>query len=166
MIGTALLAVIRPWLVAQAIDKGIRMDDMYALRMWTWFFIGAALGELVFNRARILIMAYIGTKVVADMRTNLFQHMHKLSLNFHNNYSVGRLMSRLISDVGVLQDFITWWFTGVARSVFILLGIVVAMLIMNWRLALVTFAILPLMILLTNYWRQRVRSVYLSLIHI
>ena len=160
MIGTALLAVIRPWLVAQAIDNGIRMDDMYALRMWTWFFIGAALGELVFNRARILIMAYIGTKVVSDMRTNLFQHMHKLSLNFHNNYSVGRLMSRLISDVGVLQDFITWWFTGVARSVFILLGIVVAMLVMNWRLALVTFAILPLMILLTNYWRQRVRSVY------
>ena len=160
MIGTALLSVIRPWLVAQAIDKGIRIDDMYALRMYALLFIGSAMGEMVFNRARILIMAYIGTKVVSDMRTNLFQHMHNLSLNFHNNYSVGRLMSRLISDVGVLQDFITWWFTGVARSVFILLGIIVAMLVMNWRLALVTFAILPLMILLTNYWRKRVRSVY------
>ena len=160
MIGTALLSVVRPWLVAQAIDRGIRMDDIYALRMWTLLFIGAALGEMVFNRARILIMAYIGTKVVSDMRTDLFRHLHKLSLNFHNNYSVGRLMSRLISDVGVLQDFVSWWFTGVARSVFILLGIIVAMLVMNWRLALATFAILPLMILLTNYWRKHVRSVY------
>ena len=160
MIGTSLVSVVRPWLVAQAIDTGIRMDNIYALRMWCLLYIGAALGELVFNRSRILIMAYIGTKVVSDMRSSLFQYLHTLSLNFHNNYSVGRLMSRLISDVGVLQDFVSWWFTGVARSVFILLGIIVAMLVMNWRLALLTFAILPLMYFLTNYWRKRVRSVY------
>ena len=117
-------------------------------------------GELVLNRGRIVIMAHIGTKIVADMRSSLFRHMHKLSLNFHNNYSVGRLMSRLISDVGVLQDFVTWWFTGVARSVFILLGIVVARLVMNWKLALLTWTIMPLMVMLTSYWRKRVRGAY------
>ena len=160
MIGTAILAVIRPWIVGQAIDTGIRMGDLYSLRQWALFFVIAALGELAFNRARIIIMAYIGTKVVSDMRSNLFKHMHNLSMDFHNNYSVGRLMSRLISDVGVLQDFVTWWFTGVARSVFILIGIMIAMLIMNWRLALVTFVVLPFMTVLTNYWRKRVRFVY------
>ena len=87
----------------------------------------------------------------------LFRHLHRLSLSFHNNYSVGRLMSRLISDVGVLQDFVTWSITGLARSFFILIGIVIVMLWMNWQLALVTFAVLPLMLLLTNYWRKRVR---------
>ncbi len=69
-------------------------------------------------------------------------------------------MSRLISDVGVLQDFITWSITGLFRSVFTLLGIIVAMLILNWQLALVTFAVMPLMGLLTNYWRVRVRDAY------
>jgi ATP-binding cassette subfamily B multidrug efflux pump len=69
-------------------------------------------------------------------------------------------MSRLISDVGVLQDFITWSITGLFRSFFTLTGIIIAMLILNWRLALVTFAVLPLMIWLTNYWRVRVRSAY------
>ncbi|RIK34202.1 MAG: ABC transporter ATP-binding protein, partial [Chloroflexi bacterium] len=90
----------------------------------------------------------------------LFRHLHKLSLSFHNNYSVGRLMSRLISDVGVLQDFVTWSITGLARSGFVLLGIAAVMLAMNWRLALVTFAVVPLMILLTNYWRKHVRAAY------
>ncbi len=106
------------------------------------------------------IMAYVGTKVVADMRSNLFRHLHKLSLSFHINYSVGRLMSRLISDVGVLQDFVTWSITGLARSLFILIGIVIAMLLMNWQLALITFSVLPFMFLLTNYWRKHVRFAY------
>ena len=160
MIGTSLLTVARPWIVGKAIDNGIRVFDMHSLRNWTLLFLCAAVGELAFNRGRILIMAYIGTKIVADLRSSVFRHMHKLSLNFHNNYSVGRLMSRLISDVGVLQDFVTWWFTGVARSVFIVLGIVVAMLVMNWKLALLTLTIMPLMMMLTNYWRKRVRGVY------
>jgi ATP-binding cassette subfamily B protein/subfamily B ATP-binding cassette protein MsbA len=69
-------------------------------------------------------------------------------------------MSRLISDVGVLQDFITWSITGLFRSLFILIGIILAMLTLNWRLALITFAVLPLMVLLTNYWRVRVRPAY------
>jgi ATP-binding cassette subfamily B protein/subfamily B ATP-binding cassette protein MsbA len=105
-------------------------------------------------------MAYVGTMIVADTRSDLFRHLHKLTLNFHNNYSVGRLMSRLISDVGILQDFITWSITGLARSLFILIGTIVAMVVMNWQLALVTFAMVPLMLILTNYWRKHVRTAY------
>ena len=162
MVITSLLSVAGPWIVGKAIDDGIRNGVSRTLRMWTLVFLVAAVGEWVFNRWRISIMAYVGTKVVADMRSNLFRHLHKLSLNFHNNYSVGRLMSRLISDVGVLQDFVTWSITGLARSVFILIGIVAVMLAMNWQLALVTFSVLPFMFLLTNYWRKHVRTAYRS----
>ena len=160
MVVSSLLAVFQPTIVGRAIDDGIRASDFGTLRLWTGLFIAAAIGEWVTNRFRIAIMAYVGTKVVADYRSDLFRHLHTLSLNFHNNYSVGRLMSRLISDVGVLQDFITWSITGLFRSFFTLTGIIIAMLILNWRLALVTFAVLPLMIALTNYWRTRVRGAY------
>jgi ATP-binding cassette subfamily B protein/subfamily B ATP-binding cassette protein MsbA len=105
-------------------------------------------------------MAFVGTSIVADVRGDLFRHLHNLSLTFYNNYSVGRLMSRLISDVGVLQDFITWSITGVFRSGFILIGIIVAMMVLNWKLALIAFTVLPLMAILTNYWRVRVRHAY------
>lgn len=160
MVVSSLLAVAQPTIVGRAIDDGIRAGAADTLRLWTVLFAVAALGEWITNRFRIAIMAYVGTKVVADYRSDLFRHLHTLSLNFHNNYSVGRLMSRLISDVGVLQDFITLSITGLFRSFFTLTGIIIAMLILNWRLALVTFAVLPLMVGLTNYWRTRVRGAY------
>jgi ATP-binding cassette, subfamily B, multidrug efflux pump len=157
---TSLLSVAAPWIIGRAIDDGVRAGDMSTLRFWTVAFIVTAVVEWLTNRTRIAIMAYVGTKIVADVRSDLFRHLHRLSLNFYNNYSIGRLMSRLISDVGVLQDFITWSITGLARAGFILLGIVVAMLVLNWRLALVAFTVIPLMLILTNYWRARVRQAY------
>ncbi|MBX3010151.1 MAG: ABC transporter ATP-binding protein [Caldilineaceae bacterium] len=169
---SSLLHVAGPWLIGQAIDQvqlflqspagaeSARVQALSQLQWWTLLFIGAALAEWGTNLGRIQLMAYAGTKVVADMRSELFRHLHKLSLNFHNNYSVGRLMSRLISDVGILQDFVTWSITGLARSGFILVGTIVAMLLLNWQLALVTFALLPLMLWLTEYWRVRVRTAY------
>ncbi|MCA9924634.1 MAG: hypothetical protein KC421_19800, partial [Anaerolineales bacterium] len=145
MVVSSLLSVAGPSIIGVAIDNGIRAGSLETLRFWTILFIVAALVEWITNRARIAIMAYVGTRVVADLRSKLFRHLHTLTLNFHNNYSVGRLMSRLISDVGVLQDFVTWSITGLFRSVFILVGIVIAMLWQNWRLALVAFLVIPFM---------------------
>ncbi|MFN2202766.1 MAG: ABC transporter ATP-binding protein [Caldilineaceae bacterium] len=157
---SAIFAVLQPWIIGQAIDRGLRTQSISALRFWTAAFVASALIEWVTNRSRVLLMAFVGTKIVSDMRSDLFRHLHTLSLSFHNNYSVGRLMSRLISDVGVLLDFATWSITGLARSIFMLVGITVAMLFMNWKLALVTFSVVPLMVILTNYWRKRVRDAY------
>lgn len=160
MIATALLSVAGPWIIGRAIDDGIRAGVQESLRFWTIIFIVVAAIEWYANRSRIAVMAYVGTKIVADIRSHLFRHLHCLSLNFFNNYSVGRLMSRLISDVGVMQDFVTWSITGLARSGFVLIGIIIAMLALNWQLALVTFAVTPLVIILANYWRARVRYAY------
>lgn len=162
MIVSSIASVAGPWIIGQAIDQGISAGDLQRLRTWSLVFLVVALVEWITNRYRIRLMAYVGTKVVADVRSQLFRHLHSLSLNFHNNYSVGRLMSRLIGDVGVMQEFITWSITGLARAVFMLIGILLAMLSLNWQLTLVTFAVMPLMVLLTNYWRKHVREAYRS----
>ena len=156
----SILSVSLPWIIGRAIDDGIRSGSFSILRNWTITFALVAAAEWVTNRARITLMAYVGTRVVADIRSAVFRHLHRLSLSFHNSYSVGRLMSRLISDVGVLQDFVTWSITGMARSLFVLGGIIIAMLSLNWRLALITFAVVPLVVILSNYWRMRVREAY------
>lgn len=160
MIISSIMSVAGPYLIGRAVDDGIRAGSLADLRFWTLVFIAAAVIEWYTGRVRISLMAYVGTKVVADLRSEFFRHLHSLSLNFHNNYSVGRLMSRLIGDIGIMQDFITWSITGTARSIFILVGIVAAMLVMNWQLALVAFAVMPLMVLLTNSWRKQVRNAY------
>jgi ATP-binding cassette subfamily B protein/subfamily B ATP-binding cassette protein MsbA len=160
MIISSLLLVSQPLIIGLAIDEGIRAGSLTTLRTWSVIFLLAAVGAWITNRWRIAIMAYVGTAVVADYRSHLFRHLHTLSLSFFNNYSVGRLMSRLISDIGVVQDFITWSITGLFRSLFTLSGIVIAMFLLNWKLALVTFSVLPLMAILTNYWRKHVRIAY------
>ena len=157
---SSLLSVVGPAIIGFAIDRGIRAGSFEVLRFWTIIFLVTTIGEWITNRSRLRIMAFVGTKIVADMRSELFRHLHRLTLNFYSNYSVGRLMSRLIGDVGVLLDFMTWSITGLFRSVFNLVGIVVAMLLLNWQLALVAFAVMPLMVVLTNFWRQRVRQAY------
>jgi ATP-binding cassette subfamily B protein/subfamily B ATP-binding cassette protein MsbA len=157
---STILSVVGPAIIGFAIDDGIRAGSFEVLRFWTVIFLVSILGEWVTNRARVRIMAFVGTKVVADLRSELFRHLHHLTLNFYSSYSVGRLMSRLIGDVGVLLDFVTWSITGLFRSAFNLIGIVVAMLVLNWQLALVAFSVMPLMFILTNYWRERVRQAY------
>ncbi len=157
---SSILGVSGPAIIGAAIDKGVRAGSFSVLRFWTWVFLATTIGEWLTNRARVLIMARVGTKIVADLRSELFRHLHRLTLSFYSHYSVGRLMSRLIGDVGVLLDFVTWSITGLFRSVFNLGGIIIAMLLLNWQLALVAFAVMPLMVILTNYWRGRVRQAY------
>jgi ATP-binding cassette subfamily B protein/subfamily B ATP-binding cassette protein MsbA len=150
---SSLLSVAAPWIIGQAID-------LSTLRLWTGAFLVAAVGEWLTNRRRIATMAYVGTRIVADLRSALFRHLLRLSLGFHDEYAVGRLMSRLGSDVGVIQNFVTWSITGLARGVLKLVGIIVAMISLNWRLALITFVVLPLMAVVTNRWRSAVRQAY------
>lgn len=160
MIISASMVVAAPWIIGHAFDNGISAGDYTALRFWTLVFLTAVVVEMVTNRTRIYLMAKVGTHVVANIRRDLYLHLHAQPLAFHNQTSVGRLISRLVSDVDVLLEFVTWTITGLVRSVFILLGITVAMVALNWQLALVTCAVLPLMVWLTNYWRVRVRIFY------
>ena len=139
---STLLGVAGPAVIGFAIDSGIRAGSADQLRFWTIIFLVSSIGEWLTNRTRVHIMAYVGTRIVADVRSDLFRHLHRLTLNFYSNYSVGRLMSRLIGDVGVLLDFMTWSITGLFRSVFNLVGIVVAMLLLNWQLALVALSLI------------------------
>jgi ATP-binding cassette subfamily B multidrug efflux pump len=157
---SSLLSVAGPWLIGQTLDSGVEQNDLQQVRFWALIFAVSVLVEWGTNKGRIAIMAYVGTGVVADIRSALFRHLHKLSLSFHINYSVGRLMSRLIGDVSVIQDFITWSITGLFRSFFALFGIIAAMLWLNWRLALLSFIVLPIMVVATNVWRKQVRFAY------
>ncbi|MEZ4622792.1 MAG: ABC transporter transmembrane domain-containing protein [Caldilineaceae bacterium] len=101
---SSILNVMGPTLIGWAIDDGIRAGSIQQLRLYTVIFIVAALVEWITNRARIALMAYAGTRVVADMRSELFRHLDRLSLNFHNNTSVGRLDEPVDQRCRDLQD--------------------------------------------------------------
>jgi len=153
-------ALAGPYIIRLAIDEGMVKGQTTLLTRLVLLFVGAKAVEFAGIRGRLFLMAYVGTKIIYTVRTQLFQHLQRLTLSFYSRYAVGRLMSRLMSDVNVLQDFVTWSVVGVFRDVFLLAGIIVAMLAMNVKLSLLTFIVLPVMVVLTSVWRVRVRESY------
>ncbi|MEM7801680.1 MAG: ABC transporter ATP-binding protein, partial [Chloroflexota bacterium] len=166
----SLLSVAVPAFIGFAVDEGIgelQENGSYsgtieALRFWVIVIIVTLLAEFVTNRYRIYIMGKIGGYVVADVRGTLYRKLHQLTLTFHNNYSVGRMMSRLLGDITVLRDFVTWSITGLFRSFFSLFGIIAIMLYKDWQLALISFSVLPILFVVTNYYRIYVRIAFRS----
>jgi ATP-binding cassette subfamily B protein/subfamily B ATP-binding cassette protein MsbA len=105
-------------------------------------------------------MARAGQSIIYDLRARLFEHLQNLSLNFFSHYSVGRVITRVINDVGVLREFITWAILAVARDMITLLGIMMAMFAMNAKLSLLTFTVIPIMVFATILFRRKAQESY------
>src|SRR5262247_2429543 len=97
---------------------------------------------------------------MVDLRLQIFSHLQRLPLAFFDRNPVGRLMTRVTSDVDVLNELFTSGVVSVVGDVFLLVGIMVVMVGMNWRLALVAFAVLPLIVLISQWFRTNVRESY------
>jgi ATP-binding cassette subfamily B multidrug efflux pump len=105
-------------------------------------------------------MQLTGQRIMFDLRMAIYEHLQRLDLRYYDRNPVGRLMTRVTSDVDVLNDLFTSGVVTVFGDLFALLGIMAMMLWMNWRLALVAFAVLPLIVLITQWFRRNVRDSY------
>ncbi len=149
-----------PYLFGLAIDNGIAVGNIVALRNAVLLYVLLVSIQWVTIYARVNVMARAGQSVIYDLRARLFEHLQALSLGFYSRYSVGRVITRVINDVGALRRFITFAIVIAARDIFVLVGIVIVMLLMNWQLSLMTFAVLPLMMIATASFRKRARVMY------
>ena len=149
MLGATISSVIGPYLVKVAIDDGLVAGNLGILRNTVLIYLGAAIVRWAFIYIRVNVMAQVGQSVIYDMRKMLFEHLQNLSLSFYSRYSVGRVITRVINDVETLREFITWAVLAIARDLFMIVGIIIAMLALNVKLSLLTFITIPLMILAT-----------------
>ncbi len=152
--------VIGPYLIKVAIDDGLTAGNSIALRNVVLVYLAAAIVRWGFIYWRVKIMAHVGQSFIYDLRKRLFAHLQRLSLNFYSRYSVGRIITRVINDVETLREFVIWAVLAIARDLFALVGIIVAMLALNVKLSLITFVTLPLMILATVIYRRTARVAY------
>jgi ATP-binding cassette subfamily B protein/subfamily B ATP-binding cassette protein MsbA len=160
MVLVAACSLAGPYLIRLAIDDGIIGQDLRVLGWMAGLFAGSRLVMWVARYAQIQIIVRVGQPVIVHIRTLLFEHLQRLSLDFFSHHSVGRLISRLTSDVHVLQDLITWSILGTVNDLFVLIGIVAVMFGMNARLSLLTFLVIPIMGLITAVWRKQAREQY------
>ena len=160
MLISSAAAVAGPYLVKVAIDSGLAAGSLTVLRQTVLFYLLIAIIQWISTFLRVNLMARVGQSIIYDLRSTLFEHLQALSLSFYSRYSVGRVITRVINDVGVLREFITWAILAVARDFFALIGIVIVMLSLNVRLSLLTFTVLPIMILATMVFKRYARENY------
>ncbi|MDI6695719.1 MAG: ABC transporter ATP-binding protein [Anaerolineales bacterium] len=160
MLLNSTAAVAGPYLVKIAIDAGMEAGSVDALRRTILLYILAIFVQWFSIFSRVNIMVRVGQSIIYDLRDQLFRHLQELSLSFYSRFSVGRVITRVINDVGVLREFIVWTMLAIARDLFTLIGILIAMVSMNPRLSLITLITLPIMVVITRLFRRRARENY------
>jgi len=160
MLLNSAAAVAGPYLVKLAIDAGMNAGSLPALRQAVLLYVFTIAVQWLAIFLRINIMVRVGQSIIYDLRAQLFAHLQQLSLGFYSRYSVGRVITRVVNDVSVLREFITWAMLAMARDVFTVLGIVLAMVSLNLRLSLITLIALPVMVGITRLFRKRARDNY------
>lgn len=153
-------AVAGPYLVGVAIDSGISAGSVESLRRIVLLYLLAICVQWISIFTRVNIMARVGQSIIYDLRMDLFSHLQSLSLSFFSRFSVGRVITRVINDVGVLREFIVWALLATARDFFTVLGILIAMISLSPRLSLLTITALPIMTIITVVFRRKARENY------
>jgi ATP-binding cassette subfamily B multidrug efflux pump len=157
---SAGLALVGPLLTQRALDVAIPKHDMGLLGTLAVVFLAALLLEFVVEYGQTLLTTYIGQRVMYDLRMQIFGHLQQLSISFFDRNPVGRLMTRVTSDVETLNELFSSGLVTVFGDVFTLVAIMTMMLVVDWRLALVTFSVIPLVWLTAMVFRRRVREAF------
>jgi len=156
----AVLELIQPYLIKVAIDDHILRRDWAGLGGVAALFLLVLLALYALRAAQAYLTQLTGQRVIHDLRAALFAHLQRQDARFYDRSPVGRLMTRVLNDGEAIQELFTSGLVSLLGDVVVLTGVVVIMLGMNWKLALVTFALVPLLVLAAAYFRVRARDSY------
>ena len=160
IISASLLQLAQPYLMKVAIDRYIARGDLQGMNLIALAFLIVLLASFALEYVQTYIMQLTGQRIMYDLRMQIYEHLQKLDVRYYDRNPVGRLMTRVTSDVDVLNEMFTSGVVTVFGDVFTLVGIMAVMLAMDWRLALVAFSVLPLIALVTQWFRKNVREYY------
>jgi len=155
-----LTALIPPYLVKVAIDRGISQDDLFVLGVIVLLFLLAGLANWAATSAQTYFTGWTGERILADLRIALFRHLQRLSLGFYERNRTGVIISRLTNDVEALDQLVTEGVTALVKNTLLLVGTAAILFTLDWRLALATLVILPGMAVATALFRSRSARAY------
>jgi ABC-type multidrug transport system fused ATPase/permease subunit len=153
-------ALAPPWLAKLAVDEGITEQDLDALTWIVLAFIAAGVANLAAAAAQTYFTGWTGERILADLRNKLFRHLQRLSLGYFERNRAGVIISRLTNDVDALDQMVTDGVTTLVQSTLLLFGTAIILFLLDWRLALATLSVMPLMALATALFRIRSSRAY------
>jgi ATP-binding cassette, subfamily B, multidrug efflux pump len=166
--------VLGPYLVKVAVDRYLAPVKEARSGLWNWLspsplhgiaqisciYFGLLLFSFVLEFLQTYYMQLTGQRVMFDLRSQIFRHLQRMHVAFFDKNPVGRLVTRVTTDVDALNEMFTSGVVSIFEDFFVLAGILGIMLCMNWKLALITFAVLPLIVVATKIFRDKVRDSY------
>ena len=154
------MAIIGPWVTQRVIDEAIPTGDRDLLIQLIGLYGAALVAGFVLEYLRALVTTWLGQSVMYDLRRQIFEKLQRADLRFYDRNPIGRLMTRITNDVETLNTLFSSGLVTVFGDIFTLVFIIGAMLTMNWRLALVSFSILPFVFWAAFLFRSRIRTAY------
>jgi ATP-binding cassette subfamily B protein len=143
-----------PYLAKVAIDRGIRHGDLSLLGWVVLALVVAGAVSWLAGLVQTYLTSWVGERVLADLRLRLFEHLSRLSLGFYERNRAGAVISRLTNDVEALDQLVTDGVTSLVQNSLVLAGSAVILIVLDWRLALATLAVFPLMTVATAIFRR------------
>ena len=160
MVFSTALTVAIPWLIKTAIDRDIASGNTAGLLGTAALVLLAYAGEFLGGWGERYLLSWVGQRVLFTLRNRLFRHIQDLPVAWHDRHITGVTISRVIGDVAVINELLSQGLVTLVGDVFILAGIVAAMLSLDARLALLAFCVLPLMVLATGLFTSRAREAF------
>jgi ATP-binding cassette subfamily B protein len=162
LLAFTVVALAPPYLAKLAIDQGISEDNLDRLTWLVALFLVAAVVSLVLSAANTYLTGWVGERMLADLRNQLFRHLERLSMGFYERNRTGVIVSRITNDVEALDQLVTDGVTSLVQNTLLLVGTAVVLFLLDWRLALAALLVLPAMALVTAWFRSRSNRAYRS----
>jgi ATP-binding cassette subfamily B protein len=156
----ATLQISGPYIVKKAIDGPISEGNIDGLFFWVALYVGVLLFQFLVQYVQTIMTQWIGQRAMLDLRTEVFDHVLTMDMRFFDRNPVGRLLTRITSDINALNELFASGVVTIFGDVFTLLGIIGAMLYLDTQLALVTFAMVPVLFIATWVFKRKARNVY------
>jgi ABC-type multidrug transport system fused ATPase/permease subunit len=160
LLAATATALAPPFLSKYAVDDGIRQHDLEKLWWIVAAFVVAGLANWGMSYVQTYLTGWVGERILADLRNKLFGHLQRLSLGFYERNRAGVIISRLTNDVEALDQLVTDGVTSLVQNTLTLIGTAILLFVLDWRLALATLAVIPLMSVATVIFRIRSSRAY------
>ncbi len=150
--------VVVPWLIKDVIDKVLTQKDVFTLNLIVFGILVLFFFRGLFFYGQTYLMNYIGQKVIIDIREALYRHLQRLSQSFYDRRKTGAVMSNMTNDVSALQAAIVDNLVSLVSETVVLIGSLVSMFLLHWKLTLLTLTIVPIVLITTDFFGKRLRS--------
>ena len=154
----ANISAIRPYLVAKTVDQYIKTKDSEGLLLFTSLIFVVLLCEVLLHLSFIYFANWLGQHIIKDIRLKIFTHVLQFKMAYFDKSSVGRMVTRVVSDVETIAQFFSQGLFMIAGDVLKMGIIAITMLLLNWRLALISFSVLPVLIYATKIFQSAIKS--------